>query len=558
MKRFYSTLLLLLTACAGYGQAVLNEIYAFPSPTNHEFFELYNTSTSQDPVSVDGYSLVSYFDDGKDEGFYVMDLPNMSMLSKGYFVGSSTIPFNYQGNLNSTASNFSWNDPVFRSGLTSGYLRKWVKGTDNLLDGQPYYDEEAVPLNFNDFFSKIKGGGASFNTFVYREGIMVNSFLGGTGGSNLIPSFISSMPALNMAVVKAIGGTTTYPIDFSNYTTTEAENVIQDIGSDNGYMRTRDGMCGTWEKSSAQAFHTPLSTNGSASQMEIVGALTIETHITRGLTALDPSFVTYNITAGPTTMYPVELYIYADNGTVDNEWDAADEFLAANTETTVSDGPFVTYFTPQNQELIMVVKTDMGCYDQVRLILNPDPIFTPLPIKLKMFTGKAVGSKSQLDWVVSSNETGLLFEVEKSSNGRTFTTAGVVRTTAKTDEEAYNFTESLSGDTYYRLKIVNKDNSITYSPVVFVKDGSTAASRLLLLQNPVQSSLVFAYQSAETEPATLNIYNALGVKLLSTQKTAYKGSNTYTLNLDPKLASGAYILEVVSKTTRSVERFVRR
>jgi hypothetical protein len=558
MKRFYSTFIILLIACTGYGQAVLNEIYSFPSPTNHEFFELYNTSTSQDPVSVDGYTLVCYFDDGKDEGFYVLDLPNMSMLSKGYFVGSSAIPFNYQGNLNSTASNFSWNDPIFRAGLTSGYLKKWVQSTDNLFDGQPYYDEEVVPLNFNDFFSKKKGSGASFSTFVFREGIMVNSFLGGTGGSNIVPAYISTMPALNMDVVKAIGGTTTYPIDFANYTTTEAENVIQDIGTDNGYMRTRDGMCGTWEKSSAQAFHTPLATNGSASQMEIVGALTIDTHITRGLTELDPSFITYNITAGPSTMYPVELYIYADNGTVDDEWDAADQFLAANTETTVNDGPFVTYFTPQKQELIMVVKTDMGCYDQVRLILNPDPVFTALPIKLKLFTGKAVGTRSQLEWVASGNETGLRFEVEKSADGRTFTQAGVVITTANAGDEYYSFADNLSGDTYYRLKIVNKDNSISYSPVVFVKDGSTAPGKLLLLQNPVESSLVFTYQAAATEPTTINIYNALGVKLLSTQKTAYKGSNTYAVNLDPKFTSGTYILEVVSKNVRSVERFVRR
>ena len=559
MKRFYSILITLITAAAANAQAVLNEIYSFPSPTNHEFFELYNTSTSQDPVSVDGYTLVCYFDDGKDEGFYIMDLPNATMASKGYFVGSSAIPFNYQGNLNSTLSNFSWNDADFRNGVTYGYIKKWVKSTDDLSDGQPNYDEETVPANFNDFFSKVKGGGASFNTFVFREGILVNSFLGGTGGSNVIPSFISTMPLLNMDVIKAIGGTNTYPIDFSNYTTTEAENVIQDIGTDNGYMRTRDGMCGTWEKSSAQAFHTPLSTNGSASQMEIVGALTIETHITRGLTIDDPSFVTYNITAGPSTMYPVELLIYADNGTVDNQWDAADEFLEANTETLVSDGPFVTYFTPQNQELIMVVKTDMGCYDQVRLILNPDPVFTALPIKLELFAGKAQNNKALLEWLVSGNETGLRFEVERSADGNRFTKAGVVSTTTKNGKEYYTYTEALSGSSFYRLRIINKDNSTSYSPVIFVKDGAAITSnKLFIVQNPVVATLLASYQTAEAGTATINIYNALGVKVLSTQKGVHKGSNTFSMTLDQKFTNGTYILEIINNSERSVERFIKR
>ena len=557
MKQIYSVLVTLFIAGAAHSQAVLNEIYAFPSPTNHEFFELYNTSTSQTPVSVDGYSLVTYFDDGKDEGFYVMDLPNASMLSKGYFVGSSAIPFNCQGTIGSTQSDFNWNDASFRNGSTYGYIKKWVKGTDNLLDGNLFYDEEALPANFNDFFSKIKGGGASFNTFVFREGILVNSFLGGTGGSPVVPSYISSMPALYVNVVKAAGNTN-YTINFSEYTTTEAENVIQDIGTDNGYMRTRDGMCGTWEKSSAQTFHTPKTTNGSASQMEIIGSLTIDTYITRGLYEGDSSFVTYNITAGPSTMYPVELYIYADNGTVDNEWDANDVFLQANTETVVGDGPFVTNFLPQDQELILVVKTDMGCYDQVRLILNPEIAKEALPIKLKMFTAKASNNTSLLEWVVNGNESGSYFEIERSKNGKDFAKIGTVGTTLKQGEEYYTFSEVLYGNTYYRLKITNKDKSTTYSPVAFVKDGAATPARMAIVQNPVASTLNLTYQSAQTETGILNIYNAVGVKLLSSSFTAQKGANTLSINLDQKITSGTYILEVVSKSGKSVERFIKR
>jgi hypothetical protein len=558
MKRFYSILITLLAASASQGQAVLNEIYAYPGAGNHEFFELYNTSTSDVPTTVDNYQLVAYFDDGKDKGFYVMDLPNTLIYPKGYFVGSSAIPFNYQSNLNSSQSDFNWNDPLFRNGSTGGYLRKWVLGGNSIGDKNPFYNEAPVLPDFNDFFSKLKGNGASFNTFLFKDGILMNSFLGGTGGTALIPSEIIDMPVLFIESVTANASPKYYATNFNKYKAIEAENVIQDIGSDNGYMRTRDGMCGTWEKSSAQAFHTPKGTNGSWSQMDIEGAMTLESHITRGLNPGDSSFITYRITSGPADAFAAEFYIYADNGSVDDEWDANDDFLKADTQYVANDTTFLTSFLPQDQELIIVIKTLQGCYDQVRLILNPEIEHTVLPIKLKAFTGKAVNDKVQLEWVVSGNESGQLFEVERSRDGKSFSKAGTVNVTGATDEAYYTFEELLSGNAYYRLKIVNKDKSVSYSPVVFVKEQTAASEKLFIVQNPVEATLVFTYQAQQTLPSTINIYNAVGVKLLTTQKTAQKGFNTYAINLDMKFTSGTYILEVVNSTERSVERFIKR
>jgi hypothetical protein len=558
MKKLYTFFIALIAACSASSQAVLNELYVYPSPTNHEFFELYNTSTSGTPMSVDGYFLMSYFKDANEEGFYIIDLPNLSMQPKGFLVGSSAIPFNYQGNtinLGSTASDFSWNDPSLVTNY--GYVKKWVR-TKNVdaADGNPYYNEEPLPADFNDFFSRKGGSGASYNAFLFKDGMMINSFVGGSGGNSLIPDFITLMPLLNVQNVTALGNNP-YTVDFSNYNNTQAEFVIQDVGTDNGYMRETDGLCGSWEKSSSQAFHTPQTTNG-AIQMDDPGLLTITTHISRALTEADPSFIVYNVTAGPAYMFPVDLYIYADNGSVPNVWDANDVFIGGSTETIVTDGPFTTNFEPKDQQLILVAKTAPGCYDQVRLIPNPEPITTTLPLKLTMFTGKVTENKSLLEWVVTGNESGLQFEIERSVNGKDFTKAGVIAASDKEDKEYYTFQESLNGNAYYRLKIINKDKSFTHSPVVFVKDGTVAADKLFVVQNPVEASLIFTYQSTQTEQSTINIYNALGLKLLSTQRTAQKGSNTYTINLDQKFASGTYILEVVSTQTKSVERFIRR
>ena len=181
---------------SGKAQVLLNEVYSDPGAGKQEFFELYNTNFNSVPESMDNYSLVTFFDISGSIGFYVMDLPNLSVSPKGYFVGSSTIPFNYQGVINSTASDFSWNSLAFTA--NNGYLKKWVKATANLADGNPNYDEAVLPANFNDFFYRRTGMGASYTLFLYKNGILINAVIFGTGGyASVIPSIIA-MPSLNV------------------------------------------------------------------------------------------------------------------------------------------------------------------------------------------------------------------------------------------------------------------------------------------------------------------------------------------------------------------------
>ena len=375
----------------------------------------------------------------------------------------------------------------------------------------------------------------------------------------MIPAEIANMPVLVMESVTAASGSVYYGTNFTKYKAIEAENVIQDIGTDNGYMRTRDGMCGTWEKSSAQAFHTPKATNGSLSQMEIEGALTLDAHVSRGLTSEDSSFVSYRVVSGPADLFPAEVYAYVDNGSVNDEWDANDIFLKADTLTAANDSTFLTRFLPQDQEVIFVIKTLQGCYDQVRLVLNPEIPKTALPVQLKMFTGKENQGKSLLEWVVSGNESGVQFEVEKSVNGKDFSTAGLVRNTSRPGEEYYSFTELLNSNAFYRLRILSKDNRVTYSPVIFVKDGAaTTTQKLFIVQNPAVTSLVANYPAARAGTASIHIYNTLGVKVLSVEKALHKGPNTISISLDAKCTSGTYILELIHDTQRSVARFIKR
>ena len=374
----------------GSSQVVLNELYTDPGSGKNEFFELYNTSPTG-AQSVDNLTLITYFEISGQKGFYVMDLPNMNVASRGYFVGSSALPFNFQGTSNTNASDFSWNSATFTS--NNGYLQKWVQGTANLSDGNLYYDLATLPANFNDFLYRRTGNGASYTIFLYKGGVLVNTFIGGSGGSaSVIPDLIN-MPLL---FVDMSSTATDFTINFSGYNSIPIEFCNQDAGSDNGYIREYDGACGTWKKSSATVQHTPKAPNGTL--IGYSGAVSISAVISPG-TAPTGSVLNSDIVGAPNDYFPIDMYVFTDLGSSAGILDATDVYIGTNTETKLSDGPFYTTFYPYHANILIVAKTIAGCFDKILFIPNS----IVLSVKLISFNGNKTGEQIRLRWETEQN-----------------------------------------------------------------------------------------------------------------------------------------------------------
>jgi len=181
-----------------------------------------------------------------------------------------------------------------------------------------------------------------------------------------------------------------------------------------------------------------------------------------------------------------------------------------------------------------------------------------LPVKMISYSGNLVNKKAELKWTVDENETGNYFEIQKSSNGREFSTVGMLFTTQKSGRENYNFTESatLTQAAYFRLKVVNKDNSITYTKTVYLKpEGLAKSNELTLLQNPVQSALAFNYTTQAEGIATVNIYNSVGARVQTFRISVSKGINSVQQALSTGMTPGMYILEVINGTEKQVSKF---
>jgi hypothetical protein len=547
MKKILLSVSLTISVLITEAQVVFNEVYPSPSVNNNEFFELYNVSTSSTPISLDNYTVVTYFKTSSQQGFYVMDLPNLSIAPKGYFVGASAIPYSYQNVSNSTAADFSWNDPALAS--NNGYVKMWIQQNGNPADGNLYYDQGVIPANFNDFFAPRNGSGATYTIFLYKDGVLINALIFGTGGYSTVIPEIVAMPPL---FVDMSGTSPDFTIDFSGYGSVPVETVSQSTGTDNGYVRTADGVCGSWAKSSNTVSYSPKLTNGPATPYS--GVISVDAIVQRG-TAATGSQLVYDVIAAPSTSFPVTLDVYEDVGTTPLSLDSSDTYVASNTENVVTDGPFTTLFKPYDANMLVVVKSSAGCIDKV--LFSPNS--PTLPVKLIYFAGKLENGKVTLEWKEAQNETIDRFEIERSEDGINFVTAGTVFPTAKSGTENYSYTETIK--TYkvcYRLKMYDKNHVSTYSNTIVLQNSEVKSDSFMVVNNPATDKLRLSYSSATNQSVEIKIYDLAGRMQVNQKTNVYPGGNFINMALSSSLTAGIYVVQVSNSSESQAAKFVKQ
>jgi hypothetical protein len=542
MKKTLLSIALIVFVLVSRSQVLFNEVYTDPAASHNEFFELYNTSTSSTPLSMDDYTIVTYFETpGGQKGFYVMDLPNLTISPKGYFVGASDLPFDYQGVKSSTAADFSWNSAAFTS--NNGYVKEWLLQPNNT------YAEVALPANFNDFFYRRIGSGATYSIFLYSKGVLINSLIFGTGGATEVLPVIVAMPPL---FVDMTASSPDFTIDFSTYSSINIETVMQDAGNDNGYYRVGDGLCGGWTKSDNKGQHNPKVTNGYVDGYS--GVISVTAIIQRG-TAATGSQITYDVISAPSSSFPVTLEVYKDAPTL-SRLDASDNFFESNTETVVTDGPFTSTFTPYDANMLVVVKSSTGCIDKVMFVPN----VSILPVKLIYFQGSRNNDKINLQWNVAQNESTDHFEIEKSYNGKNFSTAGTIPSTDKAGNETYTFPETATDEEkiFYRLKMIDKNQKIEYSRILSFQSKSVFAKNLAVLGNPVNDKLTISFQSQADQKIEIKVYDIAGKIRMSQPMNVYKGSNLVSLPLSSSFSTGTYIVDLANGPEHYSAKFFKQ
>lgn len=181
---------------------------------------------------------------------------------------------------------------------------------------------------------------------------------------------------------------------------------------------------------------------------------------------------------------------------------------------------------------------------------------TSLPLTLLQFQAENNGNDVQLNWQTSQEENTTSFAVERSADGKTFTTIGTVKAVNNASfKNNYALTDAqpLNGTAYYRLKMIDIDGRFTYSQMVSVRRNDNNAT-LQLAPNP--ASNVLYVQAKGSEPVTVQITD-MHSRLLQQQSRILNGNTSFSVNIG-QLSPGIYYLTVKGKQLNLVQSFIKQ
>ena len=114
--------------------------------------------------------------------------------------------------------------------------------------------------------------------------------------------------------------------------------------------------------------------------------------------------------------------------------------------------------------------------------------YTVLPVKFTQFNVVAKNSHVVVQWATAEETGAAYFEVERSSNGTTWTTVGQVKAAGNTAQQTqYNYTDNytVNGTIYYRIKQADVNGKANYTAIQTIRSGAMAQVNIVAAQNKV-------------------------------------------------------------------------
>jgi hypothetical protein len=155
----------------------------------------------------------------------------------------------------------------------------------------------------------------------------------------------------------------------------------------------------------------------------------------------------------------------------------------------------------------------------------------PLPIRLLDFAVVASGNKVELQWHTASEINSDYFGIQRSQTGIEFETIAQVpaaQYSQVTLRYRYVDQQPLTGESYYRLKMIDQDGTIEYSKVVSI---TLDEKPFQVFPNPTSETLFF------TKKRYVKLLSLLGVVIFQSEAPVEK------ILLPTHLVAGTYLLQ---------------
>ncbi|RYU80067.1 T9SS type A sorting domain-containing protein, partial [Hymenobacter persicinus] len=184
----------------------------------------------------------------------------------------------------------------------------------------------------------------------------------------------------------------------------------------------------------------------------------------------------------------------------------------------------------------------------------------PMPVKLTSFTAQNSTAGVAVRWQTAMEKDARHFEVERSTRGEAFqhlTTIAAAGNSSTAHNYSYNDASVSGGLYYYRLRQVDLDGTVVYSPTVAVtRQGSSATMLTSVYPNPFGNELNLELREPLTGDIVTTLTNLQGSVVFRAK--GQSATRLLTVPVPVPLAAGTYVLTVQAAGQRATRRVIHR
>ncbi|MEO9004348.1 MAG: alpha/beta hydrolase, partial [Ginsengibacter sp.] len=214
--------------------------------------------------------------------------------------------------------------------------------------------------------------------------------------------------------------------------------------------------------------------------------------------------------------------------------------------------PFLNYHLKDNctqGELFLDKYNSITATSKIIQCPPPAPC-GPLPVEMLFFTGEYDGIQNVLKWKIGEAIHFKRFELQKSDDAQNFTTIYSITTNNMNvagreylSIDAFPF----SGSNFYRLKLVDADDSFTYSEVINVRSALRKLIVTRIYPNPIKNVFRLDLTSQSNVEAHIQILEFSGKEIFSKLYTILQRNSSVTIDAS-SFKPGVLMLLLKSET----------
>ncbi len=180
-----------------------------------------------------------------------------------------------------------------------------------------------------------------------------------------------------------------------------------------------------------------------------------------------------------------------------------------------------------------------------------------LPVTILSVKAMLQNSEVAVTWVVTNEINISKYEVERSSDGVTFSYIAVKDAAANGVQMQYSITDKhpLKGYNYYRIKYIDENGSIHYSIIVKVDNNAILHPGITVYPNPIENNLInVQFTNCEKGTYRARLMNEAGQLLY---ETSIVNNNTkVVITPTVHLPAGSYLLELSNASSTVTKKIM--